>query len=92
MALDRGYLKLWPSPKKRISKRFNCGSIAPSPFNGSAALWALREKKSALLAWIIHEPRLPQMQGAAYEAVVPRPRMRCNTADAVRSARPSGEE
>jgi hypothetical protein len=44
------------------------------------------------LSRIIHEPRLPQMQGAAYEAVVLPPRMRCNKADAVRSACPSGEK
>jgi hypothetical protein len=36
------------------------------------------------LAWIIHEPSLPKMQDAAHEAVVLPPRMRCNTADAVR--------
>jgi hypothetical protein len=29
-----------------------------------------RPKNIRKLAWIIHEPRLPQMQGAAYEAVV----------------------
>jgi len=41
--------------------------------------------------WIIHEPRLGQMQGMEGEAVVGHRETRHNPADVVRLARPKGK-